>query len=123
VRRTLGLGLAGLGALLAAYILGEYELSLWTSLVAGLVVGGGVSEALVSVAKWRGWTPAVLAGLAAGVAVAWAGRIDSNYGIDPYPTAAWLGAAVATVVAGGRLALGARPFRPVRPGGTGTPRR
>jgi hypothetical protein len=120
VRRTLGVGLAALGALLAAYILGEYELTLWTSLVAGVVVGAGVSESLVTVARWRGWLPAVLAGAAAGLAVAWAGRIDSNYGIDPYPTTAWLGVVVAALVAAGRLVAGTG-LRFPRPGATDSP--
>jgi ABC-type enterobactin transport system permease subunit len=108
VRPTLALLTAVLAAVLTAYVLGEYELTPVVSLVAGLVVGFGMGELLVSVGRWRGLVPAALAAVLAAAAVLWAGWIDSGEGVEPYPTPAYLGAAVGAVTA----AVRTRPRSP-----------
>lgn len=90
------------GAAVAAFsalIVGEYEFDGILPVLAGLVLGLLVSEAVALGGQWRGWVPAgVAAGLAA-AGILWGGWIDSGEGIEPYPALAWLGAAVAAAVA------------------------
>lgn len=99
VRRILpvlaGAAVAALGALIA----GEYEFGGAVPFVAGALLGLVVSEAVALGGQWRGWVPAVLAAVLAAAAVVWGGWIDSAQGVEPYPVLAWVGAAVAAVVA------------------------
>ena len=97
-------------AVILGFILGEYEFSLWIGVVAGVVVGFLLAELALAVAAERDW---VLAGLIAAVAAGallWAGRVDSDGGVEPYPVTAVLGGVLAAAVALWRL-------RPVRPPG------
>lgn len=101
-----GAALAAFGAL----IVGEYEYQGALPVVAGLVLGLLVSEAVALGGQWRGWVPALAAAGLAAAGILWGGWIDSGEGIEPYPALAWLGAAVAAVTAGVR----ARPRPPRR---------
>ena len=102
--------LAAAAAVVLGFILGEYEFSVWIGVMAGLVVGFLLAELALGVAGERNWVLAgVIAAVSAG-ALLWAGRIDSDGGVEPYPSAAALGAVLAAVVALWRL-------RPVRPPG------
>lgn len=98
-----GAAVAAFGAL----IVGEYEFQGALPIIAGLVLGLLVSEAVALGGQWRGWLPAVLAGGLAAAGILWGGWIDAGEGIEPYPALAWAGAAVAAVTAGIR----ARPQR------------
>ena len=98
-----GAAVAAFGAL----IVGEYELRGPVPIIAGVVLGLLVSEAVALGGQWRGWVPAALAGVLAGAGIAWGGWIDSGQGLNPYPAPAWAGAGVAVVVAVAR----ARPRR------------
>src|SRR5690606_16361163 len=84
VRRTLGLLVAAAAAALTALILGEYELTLGTATAAGLVVGLGLPEIVLGVARWRGPVPAVLGAAMAGGSILWAGWISSGRGVAPF---------------------------------------
>lgn len=110
VKRTLpvlaGAAIAGFGAL----IVGEYEFQGVVPVLAGLVLGLLVSEAVALGGQWRGRVPATVAGVLAGAGILWGGWIDSGHGLEPYPALAWLGAAAAAVVAVFR----ARPTRSPR---------
>ena len=107
VRIALAGVLCAAGAVVLGFILGEYEFSLWIGLVAGLVVGFLLAELALGVAGERDWVVAgVIAVIAAG-ALLWAGRVDSDGGVEPYPVTAVLGAVLAAAVALWRL-------RPVR---------
>jgi len=112
MRRTVGVLVAALGALLAAFILGEYELVGLVPLVAGAVVGLLVGEAVVGIARWRGPVAAVLAAILAAGSLLWAGWIDSSEGLEPYPALAAVGALLAAASAGAR-SWGRRPVQPV----------
>lgn len=97
-------------AAFGALIVGEYQFSGAVPVLAGLVLGLLVSEAVALGGQWRGWLPALLAGVEAAVGIMWGGWIDSGQGIGPYPALAWVGAAVAALTAMAR----ARPRRPRR---------
>ncbi len=90
-----GAAIAGFGAL----IVGEYEFQGVVPVLAGLILGLLVSEAVALGGQWRGWTPAVIASVLAAGAILWGGWIDSGEGLEPYPSLAWLGAAVAALTA------------------------
>ncbi len=112
MRRTVGVLVAALGALLAAFILGEYEMVGLVPLVAGAVVGLLVGEAVVGIALWRGPVATVLAATLAAGSLLWAGWIDSSEGLEPYPVLAAVGALLAAV-SGGARAWGRRSVQPV----------
>jgi hypothetical protein len=103
VRRTLALVAAALAAALTALILGEYELTLATATAAGLVVGAGLPEIVLGVARWRGSVPAAVGAGLAGGSLAWAGWISSGRGVAPMRGTVWVGVALAAVLAAARL--------------------
>lgn len=103
MRRILALVAAAAVAALTALILGEYELTLGTSVAAGLVVGFGLPEVILGIARWRGAVPAALGSLLAGGSIVWAGWISSGRGVAPFRATAWIGVALAAVLCAGRL--------------------
>ena len=90
-----GAAVAAFGAL----IVGEYEFQGLLPLLAGLVLGLLVTEAVVLGGQWRGWVPAGAAAALGAAGMLWGGWIDSGQGLEAYPPLAWLGAAVAAAVA------------------------
>ena len=104
MRRTLALVAAGASGALTALILGEYELTLWTSVIAGVIVGFLIAETVLITAGWRGIVPAAAAALVAGGSILWAAWISTGYGLAPMPATAWAGVALAVLTAGARLA-------------------
>jgi hypothetical protein len=110
VRRTLALATAAAVAVLAAFILGEYQLTLWTGTAAGLVVGFLVSELVLGIGRWRGIVPAAAVAALGGGALAWAGWIEAGHGVAPIRSTVWVAVGLAALVAGVRL----------RPTATGT---
>jgi hypothetical protein len=103
VRRTLALVAAAAAASLTALILGEYELTLATAAAAGLVVGFGLPEIVLGIARWRGVVPAVVGAVLAGGSLVWAGWIGAGEGLAPIRSTVWVGVALAAVLAGVRL--------------------
>jgi hypothetical protein len=109
VRRTLALGAAAVVAALAALIMGEYELTLPTAAATGLVLGFGLPEIVLGVARWRGSVPAATGAALAGGSVLWAAWIGAGEGLAPIRTTAWAGVAIGAALAAWRL-------RPTVPG-------
>lgn len=103
MRRTLALLAAGASGALAALILGEYELTLWTSIAAGVIVGFLIAEIMLLTAAWRGFVPAAVAAFVSGGSILWAAWISAGRGLAPLRATAWAGVALAVIVAGGRL--------------------
>jgi len=97
---------AALLAAFAALVLGEYELRGWVPFVAGPVVGVLVAEVLRVATRGGGPGLAAAAAVLAGASLAWAGWIDSDEGVEPYPVGGWVGAALAAVSASARIAVG-----------------
>jgi hypothetical protein len=106
VRRTLALVATAAVAALVAVIMGEYEPTVWTALATGVVVGAGLPEVVLGIARWRGPVPAAVTALCAAGSVVWAGWISAGRGLNPIRGTVWLAAAVAAVIAGLRLARG-----------------
>ncbi len=90
-----GAAVSGFGAL----IVGEYEFEGILPLLAGVVLGLLVSEAVALGGQWRGWVPAVVSAVLAAAGILWGGWIDSGEGLEAYPALAWAGAATAAAVA------------------------
>lgn len=105
VRRSLGLVLAAVAAMLTGAVFGEYEFRDATvALGSGPAVGWFVSTALVTSAGWRGKVPSFAAAVLSVAGVLLAGWIDADRGVEPYPWQALFSAAVA----GGAAAFLAR---------------
>jgi hypothetical protein len=103
VRRTLALAAAAAAAALAALILGEYELTLATAAAAGVVIGFGLPEIVLGVARWRGVVPAAVGAVLAGGALGWAGWSGAGGGRAPIRSTVWVGVALAAGLAALRL--------------------
>jgi hypothetical protein len=103
VRRTLAVVAVVAAASLTALILGEYQLTLWTGMAAGVIVGVLLGEIVLGIARWRGWLPALGNGLLAAGALVWAGWIESGQGVAPMRSTVWLAAGVAAAVGVARL--------------------
>jgi hypothetical protein len=104
VRPTLGVLAAAVVAALSANILGEYELTPVVAVVAGLVVGFGLAELVLTVGRWPGLVPAVVVGVLAACSLLWAGWIDTDEGVEPYRATTYVGAVVAAATAAVRTA-------------------
>ena len=103
MRRTLALVGAAACAALAALILGEYELTLWTAIASGVIVGFLVAEVVLIAANWRGPLPAGAAAVLAGGSILWAGWIGSGRGLEPIRGTAWFGVVLGAAVSALRL--------------------
>jgi hypothetical protein len=106
VRRTLALVATAAVAALAAVIMGEYEPTVWTALATAVVLGLGLPEVPLGIARWRGRVPAAVTAACAAVSVVWAGWISAGRGLNPIRGTVWAAAIVAAVVAGLRLGRG-----------------
>lgn len=99
MKRILPVAAGAAVAAFGALIVGEYEFDGVLPVLAGLVLGLLVSEAVALGGQWRGWVPAGVAAVLAAAGILWGGWIDSGEGIEPYPALAWVGAGVAAIVA------------------------
>ena len=90
-------------AALAALILGEYELSVVTGAVAGVLVGLAVAETAAAVGRPFPPTLAPVVAALAAAAMVWAGWITVRHRDESIPSEAWVGAAAAAVTAVLRL--------------------
>lgn len=101
--RTVALVVAAAVAALAALIMGEYELTLGTAAAMGLVLGFGLPEVVLGIARWRDPVPAAVTALLAGGSVVWAAWIASGRGVAPFRATAWVGVALGMALAAYRL--------------------
>ncbi|MBW8825037.1 MAG: hypothetical protein JF603_01615 [Acidobacteria bacterium] len=90
-------------AALSALILGEYQLTLFTAVAAGVGVGLALGEIALAVGRQRGAAPAAAVAVLAAASIVWAAWIDSGRGLEPIRGTAWVGVALAAVTAGARL--------------------
>lgn len=114
MRRILAVVLAVIGALLAAFIMAEYEFEGFTPWAAGLAVGVLVGEVLSGLGRWHGRAAMAVAGVVAAGGVLYGQRLESDGGVEPWSQLAWFAAALAAGVA----AWSTRP----RPPGVATAR-
>lgn len=103
MRRVLVVLLAGAAGALSSAIVGEYELVGATPYLAGAILGALIGEMFIVIGRWRGGVPGLIAAVISAVSMYWTGQINSNFGIDPYPKGAALGAATAGIVALARV--------------------
>ena len=104
----LGVVLAVAGAFLAANILAEYELEGYVPWAGALAFGVLVGEAIGTGGRWSGWPAAVVGAAIAFAGFAYAGRLETDGGVEPYAATTWVAALLAAAVAGYRL----RPPKP-----------
>lgn len=86
-------------AALGALVLGEYEFEGTLPLVAGPLFGLVVAEVAVGVGRSRSWAVGLAVAALAAAGIAWAGWIDSSYGLVPVKGLVWVSAALAAPVA------------------------
>ena len=103
MRRTLALLAAGAAAAFIAVVMGEYVLTLWTAIAAGVVVGFLLAEIVLGIAYWRGIVPAVVVGALGAGSLWWAAWIESGRGVGTIEHTAWIGIVLAAVVGAARL--------------------
>lgn len=106
MRATVAVVLATLGALLAAFIMAEYEFEGLTPWASGLAVGVLVGELVSSLGRWRGVVPMVVTAVIAGGGILYGQRLETG-GVEPFALVAWPAAALAAAVA----AWNVRPSR------------
>lgn len=103
MERALAVMIAAGAAALAALIMGEYEPTLGTAAATGVVLGVGLPEVVLGIARWRGAAPAAMTAAFAGGAVLWAGWIASGRGVAPLRATVWVGVALGAGLAAWRL--------------------
>jgi hypothetical protein len=103
MRRTLALVAVAAVSVLTALIMGEYVLTFWTAVEAGLVLGVLLTEIVLGIARWRGVLPALFTGTCGAIALAWAGWIESGRGLAPIRHTVWVGVVFAALVGAWRL--------------------
>ena len=115
VRRIVALVVALVVAVLGAGIFGEYEFSgIAVPVGAGVSLGYAVAAMLGSIGRWRGRVPAAVAAVLVGSSLLAAGWIDSDEGVERYPSLAIAAALIGVVTAMavvGRRRLPARTAR------------
>ena len=102
VRVLLGLAVGAGIAVVAALMVGEYEIDLWLGVAAGALIGLAVGEAVAGIGGVRHPVVGLAAAAMAAGSVAWAGSIDAG-GLEPIHTGVWIGAALAALVAWWRV--------------------
>jgi hypothetical protein len=117
VRRLLAVLVAALAAAIGALILGEYELEGMTPIVAGVLFGLIIGEAVTAVGRRRDQVAAVTSAVVTALGMAWAAWRST--GPDEHwslvPDLAWVGVALGAIAAflwvrtPGRRAAGSRP--------------
>jgi len=112
----LGVVLAVAGAFLAANILAEYELegSTYVPWLGALAFGVLVGEAIGSGGRWTGWPAAGVGAAIAFLGFLYAGRLETDSGVEPFDATTWVAAVIAAAIAAFRL-------RPVRSSTTPAP--
>lgn len=108
-------------AALGALILGEYEFTVTTGLLAGAALGWIIAEIVASLGGWRGVLPAVVSAAIAAAALAWAGWIDAGWGLERYPNGAWVAVVTSAAVAVGTCTWPAARHLPGRQAGDDSP--
>jgi ABC-type Mn2+/Zn2+ transport system permease subunit len=114
MRRVLALAAAAAAAAAGGLILGEYELTGFTPVVAGVLFGLVVGEVAIVAGKQRDTVTAAVCGAFAAAGMVWAAWISSGKDWDYVPGGVWAGVALAAVAAlwwirnPGRRAAGSR---------------
>ena len=103
MRRTLALVAVAAVSAFTAVVMGEYVLTLWTAVAAGLILGFLLAEVVLAIARWRAVVPALVTAACGGLSLVWAAWIESGRGVAPFRATAWVGVGLAALVAGGRL--------------------
>jgi hypothetical protein len=101
VRLVLALVVGAATAALAALILGEYEMTGWTPYLCGVAFGLVVAEVVTSIGRRSGPAVAVACALLAAGGMVWAAWISSGRDWSYVPGTAWVGVALAGVLAVG----------------------
>jgi hypothetical protein len=109
VRAIAAVVLATLGALLAAFIIAEYEFEGYTPWLAAVAVGFLAGELVAGLGQWRGPAAMAVTGAIAAGALLYGQWLESDSGLEPWSQLAWGAAALAAGVA----AWNVRP-RPTR---------
>ncbi|HEX2849582.1 MAG TPA: hypothetical protein VHN98_03480 [Acidimicrobiales bacterium] len=86
-------------AVVGAVVLGEYDLSGRTALLAGLLFGVALAEVMAGVARTADVAMSAAAGLLAEAGLVWALWISTGHRLDLASATGWAGVALGTVAA------------------------
>jgi hypothetical protein len=100
MRHVLGLLAGAVVAGVGGLIVGEYPFTGLLPLVAGVLFGMVVAEVVVAVAGHQSVALGAACAVLAACGLAYAVWDDSSFGVRPIAAVAWVGVAVAAVVAG-----------------------
>src|SRR5947209_7363318 len=99
MRQLVAVVVGAAAAALGALIVGEYPFTGFTPYLAGVLFGLVIAEVMVAIARRPGVVIGVLAAVAAAGGVAYGAWDDSGYGLRTIPIGAWVGVALAAVIA------------------------
>ena len=99
---------AALGAVLAAYVMAEYEFEGFTPFMAAAAVGLLAGELVSGLGRWVGATAMVVTGGIAAASLLYGQWLESDAGVEPWSHLAEIAALLAAAIA----AWGVRPKRP-----------
>ena len=91
--------IAVVGALLAAFIMAEYEFEGFTPYLAALAVGFLAGEVVAGIGRWRGVDAMVVTAAIAAGSILYGQWLESDEGLEPWSQLAWLAAALAAGIA------------------------
>lgn len=100
MRHLLALAAGAVVAVVGGLIVGEYSFTGFTPYVAGVLFGLVVAEVVVAIARHESTALAAACAVLAAAGLAYAVWDDAGYGVRPVAVSAWLGVAVAALVAG-----------------------
>jgi hypothetical protein len=99
VRATVAVVGATFGAVLAAFIIAEYEFEGFTPWLAALGIGFLAGEIVGGLGRWRGRAAMPVTGAIAAGAILYGEWLESDSGLEPWSHLAWGAAVVAAAVA------------------------
>jgi peptidoglycan/LPS O-acetylase OafA/YrhL len=99
MRQVVAVVLGALAAAAGGFVVGEYAFTGATPFVAGVLFGLVISEIVVTVARRKTVVLGLVSAVMAVAGLAYAVWDDSGYGVRPVATSAWVGVALAAVVA------------------------
>lgn len=99
MRATAAVAAAALGAVLAAFIMAEYEFEGLTPWAAALAVGVLAGELVAGLGRWFGPVAMGVTGALAAGSLLYGQWLESDRGLEPWSHLAWGAAALAAAVA------------------------
>ena len=112
MRQVVAVVVGALAAAAGGFVVGEYAFTGATPFVAGVLFGLVISEIVVTVARKKTVALGLVSAVMAAAGLAYAVWDDAGYGVRPVAASAWVGVALAAVVAAVRGGMWPAPGKP-----------